>query len=130
MLIKALCDYYDILSEEEKVLPDGYSHVKIHFLISLTPEGKIDGILDCQERKGGQTGKGKQKEKRFPRDMIMPQRTEKSGIDPNIADHRPLYIFGLNLTEEGLTPDDRTNKARKSHQAFVEANLSFTEGLD
>ncbi len=130
MLIKALCDYYDILSEEGKVLPNGYSNVKIHYLISLTSEGKIDGILDWQEKKNEQIGKNKQKEKKSPRDMIMPQRTEKPGIDPNIADHRPLYLFGLNLTEDGFTPDDRTDKARKSHQAFVEANLSFTEGLD
>ena len=30
MLIKALCDYYDILSKDGKVLPEGYSNVKIH----------------------------------------------------------------------------------------------------
>ena len=29
MLIKALCDYYDLLSKDNKVLPDGYSNVKI-----------------------------------------------------------------------------------------------------
>ena len=39
MLIQALCDYYDILSAEGKVLPEGYSKVKIHYLISLTEEG-------------------------------------------------------------------------------------------
>lgn len=26
----------------------------------------------------------------------MPERTEKSGIEANISEHRPLYIFGLN----------------------------------
>ena len=35
MLIKALCDYYDILSEAGKVLPEGYSNVKIHYLVCL-----------------------------------------------------------------------------------------------
>ena len=29
MLIQALCNYYDILSAEGKVLPEGYSKVKI-----------------------------------------------------------------------------------------------------
>ena len=46
MLIKALCDYYDILSQEGKVLPEGYSKVKIHYLISLTADGKMDEIID------------------------------------------------------------------------------------
>ena len=50
MLIKALCDYYDILSEAGKVLPEGYSNVGIHYLVSITPEGKVDTITDYQER--------------------------------------------------------------------------------
>ena len=61
--------------------------------------------------------------------MVMPQRTEKPGIDANIAEHRPLYIFGLNLDKERLSPDDRTDKARKSHKAFVEKNLKFMEDI-
>lgn len=48
MLIQALCDYYDILSAEGKVLPEGYSKVKIHYLISLTEEGTIDNIINVQ----------------------------------------------------------------------------------
>ena len=42
MLINALCDYYDILSQSGDVLPEGYSKVRIHYLISLTEEGKMD----------------------------------------------------------------------------------------
>ena len=34
MLIKALCDYYDMLSAAEKVLPEGYSKVKIHYEVA------------------------------------------------------------------------------------------------
>ena len=52
MLIKALCDYYDVLSKAGQVLPDGYSKVKIHYLISLTEDGKIDEIIDCQVTEG------------------------------------------------------------------------------
>lgn len=126
MLIKALCDYYDILSEKGSVLPAGYSKVNVHYLISLTEDGQVDEILDCQEPEQVQSGK-KIKEKKVPAEMVMPQRTEKTGIDANIAEHRPLYIFGLNLEKERLSPDDRTNKARKSHKAFVEKNLKFLE---
>lgn len=128
MLIHALCDYYDILAKEGKVLPEGYSSVKIHYLISLTEDGKMDGIIDHQDTVQVPSGK-KLKEKKVSKDLQMPKRTEKSGIEANIAEHRSLYIFGLNLDKDILTPDDRTNKAQKSHQAFVEANLGFIEGL-
>lgn len=128
MLIHALCDYYDILAKEGKVLPEGYSSVKIHYLISLTEDGRMDRIINHQDTVQVPSGK-KMKKKEVPKDLRMPKRTEKSGIDANIAEHRSLYIFGLNLDKDILTPDDRTNKAQKSHQAFVEANLGFIEGL-
>ena len=48
MLIQALSDYYDTLAEAGKVLPQGYSNVKIHQCICLTPEGQIDAIIDLQ----------------------------------------------------------------------------------
>lgn len=102
--------------------------MNVHYLISLNKDGQVDEIIDCQETEQVQSGK-KIKEKKVPIQMIMPQRTEKSGIDANIAEHRPLYIFGLNLEKERLSPDDRTDKARKSHKVFVEKNLSFMEDI-
>lgn len=130
MLINALCDYYDILATNGKVLPDGYSNVNIHYLIALTSEGRIDGIINYQNREVSQKGKGKVKEKWTPKEVVMPKRTEKTGIDSNIVEHRPLYIFGLNLDDNGLNPEDRTGKAKKSHEAFVKANLEFLENMD
>lgn len=130
MLIKALCDYYDMLAADGKVLPDGYSNVKVHYLICLTPEGKVEEIINYQDREEIKTAKGQVKVKWVPRDTIMPQRTEKSGIESNIVEHRPLYIFGLNMEEDVLSPADRTGKAKKSHEAFVKANIDFIEGLD
>lgn len=130
MLIKALNDYYDILATAGKILPAGYSKVNIHYLIGLTPEGKIGEIIDCQEKLQKKSANGKIKEMWVPSTEKMPQRTEKPGIDSNIVEHRPLYIFGLNMEEDGLNPEDRTGKARKSHEAFVKSNLSFIEGLD
>lgn len=130
MLIKALSDYYDILAEEGKIVPDGYSKVNIHYLVCLSTDGKIEEIINCQEKVENKTEKGKIKEKYIPRIEEMPQRTEKSAIDSNIIEHRPLYIFGLNLDKERLSPDDRTGKAKNSHEAFVKANLEFIEGMD
>lgn len=95
MLIQALCNYYDILSAEGKVLPEGYSKVKIHYLISLTEEGTIDNIINVQ-REIAESKKEKVVKRLVPKEVEMPKRTEKSGIEANISEHRPLYIFGLN----------------------------------
>ena len=130
MLIKALCDYYDILSSAGKVLPEGYSSVKVHYVISLTEDGIVDEIIDCQKTEQYQDKKNNVKERKVPVELMMPQRTEKPGIDANVIEHRPLYIFGLSEEDRILTPTDRTMKAQKSHKAFVETNLRFTEGLD
>ena len=100
MLIQALSDYYDTLAEAGKVLPQGYSNVKIHQCICLTPEGQIDAIIDLQISEQISTAKGKIKERLVPRNELMPQRTEKSAIDANIIEHRPLYLFGLNYDKE------------------------------
>lgn len=130
MLINALCEYYDILAKAGKVLPDGYSSVKIHFLVSLTDDGRIDSIIDYRTAEELPMGNGKVKTRQIPRDIVMPQRTEKPGIDANIAEHRPLYLFGLNFEKDKLTAEDKTGKAQKSHEALKSKNLEFLEGLD
>lgn len=126
MLIKGLCDYYDILREKCEVLPDGYSIVPVKYKVSLTEQGEIDEIVSCQE----EVQVSGKKPKPVPKDMVMPKRTEKPGIDANIIEHRPLYIFGLNFSNDGFTTEDNTNKAKKSHQDFVTKNLAFIEGID
>lgn len=130
MLIKALCDYYDTLAESGKVLKDGYSNVKIKYVICLSKEGLINEIINYQRKDYVQVGKDKIKEVLVPRDVVMPQRTEKPGIEANVIEHRPLYIFGLNLRDGMLTAEDNTDKAKKSHLSFVKTNLEFLEGLD
>ncbi len=130
MLIKALCDYYDVLAEKGLVVPDGYSAVPIKYKIVLTPEGKIDKIISCQKTELQPQKNGKEKEILVPERMYFPKRTEKPGIESNTIEHRPLYIFGLNREKDSLNPQDRTGKAVKSHQAFVDRNLEFIDGIN
>lgn len=129
MLIKALSDYYDILASKGEITPDGFSKVKIHYKVALTEDGKIDKIIDFRKKDRIKTGKDKIKEVIAPQEKLLPARTEKTGIEANIAEHRPLYLFGLNLDKDQLTPEDKTGKAKKSHEAFVKTNLEFTEGM-
>ena len=130
MLISALCEYYDELAKEGKAVPEGYSEQDVHYLIALKPDGTIDDIIDYRIKTTHKDKKGKVKEQFAPRSITLPQRTEKTSIDSNIIEHRPLYIFGLNFEKNVFTPDDKTNKARKSHEAFVKANLEFIDGMD
>ena len=116
MLIKALTDYYDILAGAGKVVPEGFTLQKIHYLVALTPDGRISEIINYQNE---EVINGKVK--LIPNDELMPARTEKSAIESNYIEHRPLYLFGLNLVNHKLVCED--NKAKKSHRAVLDNEL-------
>ncbi|MCD8180083.1 MAG: type I-C CRISPR-associated protein Cas8c/Csd1, partial [Firmicutes bacterium] len=128
MLISALNEYYDCLAEAGRVCPEGCSYQKISHMIMLAPDGSISDIIDIRE--AGEPDK-KGKIQYNPIDMLLPERTQKPGIDFNIIEHRPLYIFGLNYNKGTgtFTPDDGKNRARKSHECFVKGNLEYIEGM-
>lgn len=130
MLIQALCEYFDMLAAAGKVTPEGYSKVKIHYLVHLTQDGKIDTISSYQKIEKVPAGKDKIKEKAVPREELMPERTEKPGIEANVVEHRPLYLFGLNYADDALSPADKTDKAKKSHMELVKSNLEFIKDID
>ena len=123
MLISALNEYYDYLSRNNKVLPEGYSTVNIKYIIGLSVEGEVKEIIDYRKEEIFINDKGKEKKSFNPRKILMPKRTEKTGIDSNIIEHRPLYIFGLNYSDSKLAANDKTNKAAKSHEEFKKRNI-------
>lgn len=130
MLISALCDYYDDLARDGKVVPQGYSEQAVDYLVALAPDGTIENIIDWRLTETVSMKNGKVKERKISRNILLPKRSEKPGIDFNFIEHRPLYIFGLNYDSENLTPDDKTDKAKKSHALFREKTLELLEGLD
>lgn len=132
MLIQALCSYADQLAERAggQKIPDGWSEQKVSFEVLLTPEGKIGGILDIRNVVETPQKKGKTKITYSPRTCLLPLRTQVTGICSNTIEHRPLYLFGLNLDQGELKPCDKTNKAKKSHDAFVAHNREFFQDLD
>ncbi len=126
MLISALCSYYDTLAANGSTDRSGFSRVGIRYRIMLTKEGKLAAIEPCARIEETQDKKGNVRKKEIPQEMIMPKRSEKPGIDCNIPEHRPLYIFGLAVEKGVLAEND---KAKKSHKAFVEKTLEYTEGM-
>lgn len=139
MLIKALCEYYDCRNEKEpSAVPDGYSMQAVSWQIHLTETGEIASINDYRneveipqktKNKDGTVTEKPAKIKKVPREIALPERSQKTAICSNIIEHRPLYIFGLNYADGKLTPDDSTGKAKRSHDDFVKRNLEFFEDL-
>lgn len=132
MLIKALCDYFDIASEAGLLTPDGYSETKTHFKIALNENGEICEVINVQnqEQRGSKTVF-------VPRIEIFPKRAEVSAVFANYIEHRPLYLFGLSVskvveTENGEKENilEITPKSEKSFKYMVEKNLSFLEDID
>lgn len=131
MLIRSLCDYYDVQSARGEAASDIMSEQPVHWMVMLTPDGRVADIIDKRIEESVPLKNGKVKIVKKPIMVPLPKRTQKTGIDANIIEHRPLYIFGLNYDAKiGLTPDDKTGKARKSHEAFVKKNLEFFDGID
>lgn len=126
MLIGELCSYYDTLAANGLLEKNGFSRVSVRYRIMLTPEGTLAAIEPCSSTVQTKDKSGKVKSKEVPAEMIMPKRSEKPGIDNNIPEHRPLYIFGLAVEKGALVESD---KAKKSHKAFVEKILEYTEGM-
>jgi CRISPR-associated protein Csd1 len=110
--------------------PDGYDYVDVSLCILLKPNGEIGDIVDCRQEKVIETKKGGEKRTFVCKKVLLPKRSEKPGISNNFIEHRPLYIFGLNASDDGFTEEDDTNKAKKSHTCFAEYNLKMLEGLD
>lgn len=131
MLIKSLCEYYDIkMTEEQNKIPRGYSESEVSFEILLDENGNITDILDIRKEVITKLKNDKTKTELKPVIVNLPVRTQKPGIDSNIIEHRPTYIFGLNLNKDEFSAEDRTNKAKKSHLAFKELNSDFFDGLE
>ena len=77
MLISALCDYYNDLARDGKVVPEGYSKQAVHYLIALNPDGTIDNLINWQLSEKAEMKNGKVKERLIPRSILLPLRSEK-----------------------------------------------------
>lgn len=127
MLIRALCDYYDILAKAGKVVPQGYSKQDISYLVALNSDGTLEEIVDYRISEWVQKGKGKPKEVKNPRAVLMPlPATNPSKIAANGADCRSNYIFGVSNTDK----EKEKSKARQAHDDFVKVNKALLEKLE
>ena len=129
-MIEALCKYYDILKRNSSITPDGYDEQEVSFIIYITPDGKISDIANYRKEEEKTDKKGNVKTELVPNKIVLPKRSQKTAINSNFIEHRPLYIFGLNLDKNEFKTNDDKNKAKNSHNSFVEYNLKMIEGIN
>ncbi len=130
MLIKALCDYHDVQEQKRGGGSDTdeyFGSQNVQYMIFLTTDGQISQIADIQQPREMPQKNGKVKTVLAPREITLPKRSQKTSIDLNIIEHRPLYIFGLDYQGGALTAE--SGKAQKSHSMFTEGNIEFFQGL-
>ncbi len=127
MLIQALSEYYDILSKNGKITSEMYSKIGLHFLVCISEQGEIIDIIDVRIE-----DTNNKKSKLIPRDEILPNIPQFSGTRSKLIEYRPEYLFGLNYDKNSdkFTTEDKTNKARMSHDSFVKANIDFIKGIN
>ncbi len=127
MLINALNDYYDFLSEAGKVAPRGMSLQKITHMIALKTDGTVSDIIDVREQ-GKPDKKGKTKLE--PVSVFLPKREQRtSDIRPNIIEHDPQYIFGLSYDKGTESFGNGNKRDKEKHERYVELNLDYTKGM-
>ena len=125
MLISALCSYYDTLAKSGRLDKPGFSRVAVRYRILLTLDGNLAAIEPClcAPKKNK---KGNVVYEEVPVEFLMPKRTEKRAIDNNVPEHRPLYIFGLEVVGGKFVETDR---AQNRHNSFVKKTLEFTDEI-
>jgi len=101
MIINALCEYYDILSENsDAIAKENFSSVEVNFAINLTKEGEILNFIDLRKEQEEQKGK-KIIKKLVPKRMMVPEQKLRSGKNPPpyfLVD-KSDYVLGVNEKE-------------------------------
>ncbi len=129
MVIKELAGYYDLLYSQGRIISPDFEEVQASHLVVLTPDGRIESIVNWRVKEVITDKKGNEKERWFPRKVIMPKRFSKAGAT-NIIEHRPDYLFGLQITKDGtLTTESKLDNLRKHHETCVKENMRFLEDI-
>lgn len=130
MLISALNDYYNILSEKGIISDSHYTDSDISYYIQLSTEGEMTGLMDCRKYEITTTSKGKTITKAYPKKLQIPERPRSTTVNANYVEVRPGYIFGLEYrtdkdsgegilsVESGGTTEKQKEKLKLQHQSF------------
>lgn len=133
MLISALNQYYDVLISNDKLTEPGYENCDVSYIVILSPEGKMTGILDSREKEEVDV-RGKKKIVYKPKTVRIPERPRSTTVSANYVEVRPGYIFGLEYRsgqDEGtLSVFCSSAKTEKQKERLKLQHHSFCEEVE
>ena len=117
MIINALCDYYDILSQdgESCISSFGYEKNDFYYEIVLTEDGGLSGIIPLVVNK----------KKDKPKSSIMPSSMKNSSIAASPVCDNMAYIFGVDGNKgENIINIQKFDSAKQLHLRMFQNAVS------
>lgn len=122
--IKILCDYYDVLNAQKKLIPEEYTDERIDYVLLLNRDGQLVDIMDHHYEEIRISGK---KEKAVTLGTLerLPKRVQKKD-SAYALDHRGKYVLGLTVDNDQFVC---SNTEQKAFDTFVAENSQLIENL-
>lgn len=122
MIINALCEYYDILSESsDAIAKENFSSVEVSFAITLTKDGEILDFIDLREPQEEIKGK-KIIKKLVPKKMMVPEHKARcTPTSPYFLVDTGKYILGF---------DEKGNKSEPQYNSFENKHVKWLENCN
>ena len=113
MILQALSEYYEYLAAEhpDRVARPGWCSRQVAFMLELSPEGKLVGIIPTLDRVLGWT-------------KAVPEQVKRTvGIAANLLCDNATYLLGIDAK-------GKPERARQCFEAARERHVAFLSGVD
>lgn len=112
MILQALSEYYEYLAAEhpDRVARPGWCSRQVAFMLELSPEGKLVGIIPSDEKRGWT--------------KAVPEQVKRTvGIAANLLCDNATYLLGIDAK-------GKPERARQCFEAARERHVAFLSGVD
>lgn len=119
MIIQALCEYYDILDNDENIpIPrPGYSNANVSFNLVISDTGEISHIIDLRT----------DDKKPRPQTMQVPQQNSRAnGVNPYFLCENVKYVFGVEKLKRADFEKKYLNKPDSKYIVLEEDDKEVT----
>ncbi len=96
MILQSLCNYYDVLVQEDKVPSYGYTRIGISFALNISTQGEIRGLipLSIPQQRGKKTFY-------YPLTMVVPRYAEPTvNVEASFLCGKSEYVLGISAKDE------------------------------
>ena len=119
MILQALAGYYHSLAQKGKIVPEGWSPVKVSFALVIGEDGELLDVMRLKEEQ--QRGK---KTVEVPRLLQVPKQVSRSsGVKANFLCDHAGYLLGVD-------PGGNAERAKKRFEAGKALHLKLLKEVD